>query len=148
MQVLSRIRGLAAAQAQDEPVRKKEAGGAVGSSGRQTIAVTEGSGNLAVGKSAVLLRLSATAACRVRVYSTAAARTADAPRNTGTLPAQGAGCLLEFITTPTLLSADLAPAVTTYNRDGELQDFVYYLIEPTLPAVASTVTFTYISLET
>lgn len=147
MQVLSRIRGLAAAVSQDEPVRKKEAGGGAGSAGRQTLTVNEGSGDLAVGKSAVLLRVSATAPARIRVYSRAAARTADAGRNTGTLPAQGSGCLLEFITTPTLLAADLAPAVTAYNQDGDLQDFVYYLIEPILPAVAAAVTFTYISLE-
>lgn len=111
---------------------------------RTTKTVNAGLGTLATGKSALLLQIAATTAARIRVYATAAARAADASRPTGTLPAQGSGCLLEYITTSTFLGGVLAPAATAYNADGTPASQVYTNVEAT---GACTVTFTLLKLE-
>ena len=54
-------------------------------------------------------KLSTDKAARVRVYSTAADRTADASRAEGDLPAAGVGLVTEVITSASLLSVPLTP---------------------------------------
>lgn len=110
-----------------------------------SISAVQGTPTIAVGRSAILLHLQASAAARIRLYTTAAHRTADAGRAAGTLPAQGSGCLLEFIATGALLEADLAPAVVVFNYDGPTASLVYANIEPV--GATCTLTLKYLALE-
>lgn len=55
---------------------------------------------------------------RVRLYTTAAARTADASRLVGVDPATTAGCVLDFLTTAGLLSFSLNPQPVGANLEN------------------------------
>lgn len=143
-----RVRGLLAAVDPDEPLRlaeKPTGGDTPGVAQRAVITVASGNTNMAVGKLALLIALAATGPCRIRLYSTSAARGADADRPPGTLPAQGSGCLLEFIATSGLLSAPLAPAPTVSNLEVPPVAQVYANILADSGSV--DVTFTYLKLE-
>lgn len=113
---------------------------------RNTVVVAEGMNSMATGKASILSKLSATSPARIRVYGTAAARAADASRGTGTFPAAGSGCLLEFITTAELLTAPLSPAVSASNFDTPPAGNLYCNIEP-IGSTECDVTFTYLTLE-
>lgn len=78
------------------------------------------SANLAVplaGKFAKLLQLQADRACRVRFYSRAAYRTADASRPVGTDPAGEHGLLAEFVFETSNLLWDCSPVPELFNLD-------------------------------
>ena len=113
---------------------------------RRSLTATEGTGTLDVGRAALLLRVATTAPARMRLYTTAAARDADASRPAGTLPPQGAGLVLEFITTAALLMADLAPSVAACNADSPVLPRIYHNIEP-IGGPAASATITFITLE-
>lgn len=118
--------------------------GSGGLAARSTATIASGSGSVAIGKSAVLVELAATAAARCRFYCTAAARDADAARAAGAAVPQGAGLILEFIATDMFLGAPLTPAPVAYNLDGPVANSLYYNIEPV--GGAMTVDLTYLPL--
>lgn len=103
--------------------------GHAGVSARNTVALPNGLASVVIARLATLVSIQCTAPARVRLYCTAAARSADAGRATGTLPAQGAGCLLEFIATPALLAAPLTPGVFVYNLDTPATNTIYTNVE-------------------
>ena len=118
---------------------------AVGAASRAVVAFGEGTGTLAIGKSALLLHLETTAAARVRLYSTAAARAADVARPATAAPPQGSGLCLEFLSTGALLGAPLTPGVIAYNLDTTPTGVVYYNVQPA--GGSSAVSLTYLKLE-
>lgn len=118
---------------------------ALGAVARATVTLASGQGTAAVGKTALLLKLVATAEARIRFYGTAAARTADASRAANVAPPQGAGLLLEFISVPTLLGAPLTPGVIATNLDTPPTGVIYYNIQPV--GGAMSVDLTYLKLE-
>jgi hypothetical protein len=118
---------------------------AVGAAARATVTINSGSGSVTLGKLVLLLQLVTSAAARCRFYATAAARDADASRAATVAAAQGAGLLLEFISTSTLLGAPLTPGVIAYNLDSPVTGSIYYNIQPV--GGAMTVDLTYLKLE-
>lgn len=67
-----------------------------------------------------LLTISTDKAARVRLYTSASKRDADASRPIGTDPTGDHGLVLEFVTTSSLLSADLSPAVDGFTSDASV----------------------------
>ena len=118
---------------------------AVGAATRSTITLASGTGTAAVGKLALLIKLAASAEARIRFYSTAAARTADASRAANVAAPQGAGLLLEFIAVTALLGAPLTPGIVAYNLDTTVTGVIYYNIQPV--GGAMTVDLTFLKLE-
>lgn len=114
---------------------------------RTTSTAPEGASTIGLGRTSLMLRVDATAPCRIRVYTTAALRTADLSRPTGTRPAQGAGCLLEFIAVADLLGAWLTPAPTITAPNAPDGPNVFMLIEPAAGGAYCEVTFTFLKLE-
>ena len=68
-------------------------------------------------KSYVLLNVVTSHACRVRIYTTAAARTADAGRAEGVVPAVGAGVVADIVATGAQ-SIILAPGIFGHNEES------------------------------
>ncbi|TAA42931.1 hypothetical protein EAT51_04325 [Pseudoxanthomonas winnipegensis] len=118
---------------------------AVGAASRTTVTINSGSGSVTLSKLALLLRLVTSAEARCRFYCSAAARDADASRAATVAAAQGAGLLLEFISTSTFLGAPLTPGVIAYNLDSPVTGSIYYNIQPV--GGAMTVDLTYLALE-
>lgn len=67
-------------------------------------------GNIQLGAGYRLLKITTSRPARVRLYATAAQRTADASRAVGTAPTGDHGLMFEFVTQTTLLAAVLSPA--------------------------------------
>lgn len=74
-------------------------------------------GTVALGKSYRVQKVAADRACRIRLYTTAAKRTADASREVGDDPGDDAGCLLDIVLTAGLLSLELSPQADGCNGD-------------------------------
>lgn len=70
-----------------------------------------------LGKGFVLYRITTSAPARVRLYSTATARTLDSARAVGTDPEPGSGVIADVVTTPDALSVTLAPFVYGANME-------------------------------
>ena len=83
---------------------------------------------------------------RVRVYRTAAQRTADLNRGVGTRPFGNHGRLLEVVTIPGLLGVDLSPTVDFMSDTG---DNLFYISVQNRDSVTGivTVTFDYVRTE-
>ena len=96
-------------------------------------------------KLALLLRIVTSAEARCRFYCSAGARDADASRAATVAAAPGAGLLLEFISTSTLLGAPLTPSVIAYNLESPVTGDIYYNIQPV--GGAMTVDLTFLALE-
>lgn len=86
------------------------------------------SGSVPLAKGYRLLRLQTDRPARVRLYGTAAARDADASRPVGTDPTGNHSLMLEFVTTASLLAADLSPTVDGFNGDTTPGTAAYYRI--------------------
>jgi hypothetical protein len=67
-----------------------------------------------------LMDITTSVPCRLRIYTTTTARTADAARAIGTDPdlATDHGVLFDFVTTASLLTATLSPLVDGYVPSG------------------------------
>ena len=78
-------------------------------------------------KTGHLLYLIADRACRVVLYATAAARTADAGRGIGTPPTPGTGVLCEFVF-PSAETIYTGQMIDYYNGDGSPSSSIYYAI--------------------
>lgn len=77
---------------------------------------------------ALLLSMQSDKGARVRLYSTAAARTADSARGLGTDPTAGSGVLCEFVFTgASTIGAE--PPIILKNMDGAPTNEVYYAIQ-------------------
>ena len=119
---------------------------ALGAVARATVTISDGTSTAAVGKTALLLAISCTAPARVRLYCTAAARTADAARPATTAAPQGSGLLLEFLATAELLAAPLTPGIVAYNLDAVPSGVIYANVQPA--GGSADATLTYLKLET
>jgi hypothetical protein len=113
----------------------------------------EETGTVALGKTFLLLKIVATQFCRIRLYSTAAARTADAARGFTTEPATDAShqiildLLLDGITGLTWIIS--SGGRIGFNADSPAVSNVYYAIQNNSGGNASvSVTFNRISMET
>jgi len=59
-------------------------------------------------------------AARVRVYVTSSQRTSDATRTTGVFPSGNHGVVLDFVTTGSMLEADLCPPADGYCASSSI----------------------------
>jgi hypothetical protein len=75
-------------------------------------------GFFALAVSYTLLRLTMSVPARLRIYTTSTKRDADLARAVGVEPAGDHGLLLEYITTASVLDADLSPTVTGFDNDA------------------------------
>ena len=98
--------------------------------------------DISLRKTAKLYNLTTDKAARVRLYSTAALRTADAGRSEGVRPANPADCMLEVITDATHLAFDLAQA-EFQNMDATPVDTGYLRVTNKGATGAVTVTLTH-----
>lgn len=74
--------------------------------------------NVSLAKTSDILNLATNYPAWVRVYSTAAARTADASRPITQDPVPGAGVVLEVLTSSLQLSIPMSPVPSFANGDG------------------------------
>ena len=103
--------------------------------------------DIAVFKLCKAIKLVGTRAARVRAYSTAAYRAADAARPSTVDPTGDHGCLMEVITTPTVLGLDLAPAASLHNMDSPPIVTIYFAVTNLDAAGANTITLTVLQEE-
>jgi hypothetical protein len=130
----------------------------VGSISRQSVSFTTASianlatatGTASVATTGILLGASTgtNGSCRVRLYSTAAARTADAARAVGTDPTPESGCLADLVLADANSHALTLLPFCFANADGTPSSTLYYSVT-SYQAVATTfaVTLTYLALE-
>lgn len=98
-----------------------------------TAALADGAtenGTSALGKAFIPLQITVDRACRVRLYQTSAARTADASRAPGTLPTGEHGVILDVrLDTGTGLVWDVFQPPTGANMDSPVTSTIYYAIK-------------------
>lgn len=108
----------------------------------------EETGTVTLAKGYRLLRIETDVPARVRVYTTAAKRTADASRPIGTDPTGDHGVVLDFVTTGSLLAADLSPTVDGWQNESTPGSSVPIAVQNLSGATDTVaVTFTYIQTE-
>lgn len=109
----------------------------------------EVTGTAALGRSFFLLRIAADKPCRVRIYSTAAARAADAARLIGQDPSGEHGIIADFNLVTGNLAFDCAPVPVGANLEGSLSANIPYAIQNKSGSTATVqVTFTRATIET
>lgn len=86
------------------------------------------SGVISLARAFTLLTIQTNYAARVRLYDTIAHRNADLNRGIGIYPADDSGCLFEFITSATLLSATIGRPVNGFNNETVVSDSIAYSI--------------------
>lgn len=94
-----------------------------------------------------VLNVATSRVARVRVYATAADRTADVDRPIGTDPVGDHGVLLDFVTVSSDLSWRLSPAVLLANMDTPAVQTLYLSITNMDAVGTVSVTFTRIVIE-
>jgi len=105
----------------------------------------EETGTLALAAGFRLYTLTVDRACRIRLYTTSAKRTADADRNIGTVPVGDHGLIFEYVATGAFTDLDLSPVVDGFCPTGT---DVYYAIENRTTSTSTVaVTFGYIRSE-
>ena len=106
-------------------------------------------GTVALGKSFELYKVVVDRHCRVRLYQTAAARTADAGRVIGADPATAAGVIADLVFTALSgLTIICEPRIPGENHDGPVTSTIYYAIENMSGAPATVqATFTRVITE-
>ena len=120
-------------------------GGGGGSLVLNSATVAAGNNTLGCGKVASITKCVSTAPARIRLYCTAAGRTADASRPIGTQAANNVGLILEFVAATGILGAELNPVPTAHNGDTPVASVVYAAIEATSGTTPS-VTFNFVTL--
>lgn len=84
---------------------------------------------------------------RCRLYTTSASQASDVGRAFGVSPAEGAGCVFDFLSqSPNLMAADLTPAVDGYSMAATPSINIPITVNPT-NAGTITVTLTWSKLE-
>lgn len=106
-------------------------------------------GTVTLGKSFELYKVVVDKHCRVRLYQTAADRTADAARPIGTAPDAGEGLITELIFDAIVGNTiRLAPRAAGENQDTPVVDTIYYAITNMSGGTATvTATFTHVVTE-
>ena len=107
--------------------------------------VTE-TGTFSIAVSFQLLRVVLSSPARLRCYSTAAARDADAGRSVFTKPLAGIGLILD-INCPNLLELNLDPHANGSNMDTPTTNTIYYSLTNLAESAAITATFTFLRME-
>jgi len=105
------------------------------------------SGTVTLANGYRLLRITTSRASRVRLYTTAAKRDADVNRSVGTDPTGDHGLMLEFVSTATLLAADLSPTVDGFDGKATPDGVVPYRVT-NLDVSAGSVTVSFVWLRT
>lgn len=80
-------------------------------------AASDSGKTLDIGKGCMMVKVATDYPCWVRIYSSAAAQSADASRDRDTDPTAGSGVLLEVITTSGALAIGLSPAAMAYSLE-------------------------------
>lgn len=93
-----------------------------------------------------LLRVETSVPARVRVYDSAASRTADASRFVGVDPTPPHGVILDLLTTSSVLGWWMNPVVDGYTADGTV-DVPVSVTNLGTSTTAVTVTFTFVRSE-
>ncbi|MBW3637679.1 MAG: hypothetical protein KY445_14635, partial [Armatimonadetes bacterium] len=101
--------------------------------------------DIAAGKTANLLNVATNVAAEIRLYTTAAARTADAGRAAGTAPTAGSGLLYQGTTEAGKLSIPCTPSALIFNLDATPSTTIYGSAK-NLSGLANTVTTTLTTL--
>ena len=102
-------------------------------------------GTLALAAGFRLYTLTVDRACRIRLYTTSAKRTADEDRNIGTVPVGDHGLIFEYVATGAFTDLDLSPVVDGFCPSGT---DVYYAIENRTTGTSTVaVTFGYLRSE-
>lgn len=139
--------------------QKRSSGGGGGTTytapTRQSVTITTSSlatgatwtGTVALAKAYRLYSISTNRACRTRVYTDASARSADASRPVGTDPTDGAGLVLEFVSTAALLSATLSPTVDGFSGESPATSSIPVSITNNGATGAVEVTLTFLATE-
>ena len=110
--------------------------------------LAEETGTATIGKTYILIKVSANHACRVRLYSTPAYRTADAARPIGDIPTGEHGVMLDCYLEAANLTLDLSPIVTGANLETSRVSAIPVAIQnKSGGATTIAVTFTYLVLE-
>jgi hypothetical protein len=105
-------------------------------------------GVITLGKSSLVVKVQGSVKCRVRLYSTAAYRAADASRDPGIDPTGEHGVMLDILFPAGNLTWDLSPLSLVTNDDGPPISDIYYSIQNLSGAAAAiTVTVTRIIIE-
>jgi hypothetical protein len=99
-----------------------------GSDIREDVTFTSGSivanasvsGTVSISPRYQLLQITTNYPCRVRLYTSTAKRDADLTRPMGTDPEGNHGLLFEFVTTSSLLTADLSPVVDGFSATSSV----------------------------
>lgn len=108
----------------------------------------EETGTVTLAKGYRLLRIATDVPARLRVYTTAAKRTADATREIGTDPEGDHGVVLDLVTTADLLAADLSPTVDGWNNETAPSTSIPIAVQNLSGATDTvSVTFTFIRTE-
>lgn len=141
----TRIRGLVAPVFPDEPARFGDDKAGISPS-RLSVALSSSATFATLAKSATLLQVSFNKPGRLRVYATDSQRVADLARLVTVEAPEGSGLLFEFLSTPALLSATLAPAPVFSNGDGTPGARAYYTLQAT-DGGDVTATLTYLPME-
>jgi hypothetical protein len=105
-----------------------------------------GTGTVNLGAGYILYKITTDQPCRVRLYTTGAKRDSDLLRAAGTIPSGDHGLILDFVSTSTLLSADLTPQVDGYDVDADGL-VAYSVVNLSGTSNAITVSFTYLKTE-
>lgn len=126
-----------------------------GAASRSTLtqAVTAAAGaevsvDLTLAKSFALYKVTATKACRIRLYATAADRTADASRITQVAPQPDAGLITEIILDGSMLSLPINPPQLGSNLETVPSSTIKALIANNGSSADLSLTFTWLGLET
>lgn len=105
-------------------------------------------GTIELAKSFRLIKMVTNRPCRVRLYTTPAARAGDAARPVGTDPGQNTGNTFEAITVSGFLTLDLTPQVDGSNLEATSTSAIPYSIQNRDTVAGTvTVTFTYFATE-
>lgn len=102
---------------------------------------------LPLGKMCSIFRITADKAAWIRIYSSAAARAADATRLSTVDPTGEHGVLLEVILEASNLTLDLAPVATCWNAETPAGTDVYLSITNNGATTGVTVSVDYIPIE-
>lgn len=105
-------------------------------------------GTVSLGKTFVLNKISADRECRVRLYQTAAFRTADAARPVGTDPEGEHGLICDFNLTTGNLTWNSSPIPNGANGDTSRTPDIYYSIQNKSGGTSTVeVTFSVVKIE-
>lgn len=128
----------------------------VGGSGRQTATATTSSlapnavdstTTIAMSKGYLLYSIATSVPARVRLYTTAAACSADLSRAAGNDPLSSAGVVLDYVTTTANTVYPLSPMVFGANEESSPSSSISMTVQNLSPATTATVTVTLVWLK-